>query len=1275
MSQAGSAPWAATPPAVETTRPARASSVYCAPGLGGSSTRLPSPSVGSCAAPSSLSANGNTPRRHSIQGTTPRADAEPRLSRSASVADDGDRRSDGGAFLQRFDPQVWHTGAPPGRPASASLSTVPLSSRGQQPTLSLIPAELLLRERESAAPQPPEAPVLEDDDLTETQERLIRRIQRVWRGAATRTQVRKFIEYNYSKGNLDEAARHASAQVKKDAGGAPFPLNTPLANFRGFGEAVDAYMHFVYRCMNLFFALFLLSLPCLIDNLEGHDMGSQLNLLTSISLGNTDRLRTTDAVMEFVISGVLVCWLFYARANQLSETYAARTEQCTPADFTVMLSGLPPECTEASALADWIGSLGRDGELHDVVALSLSLDVRDVILLVNEKEQLRTSEHSLQAQLFLCRRELNALLSNRSPRPGSCHGGGGGGCGAGACGGAGGSPGGGAAALGSPSVFGSRAGSRLTAVGEERSTLAARLTREGSWASSAGSRHTSIAETPVGAAAIAAGAAGAGGGAGAAAAPDSPRELRGGALAIDAKMLPPSRVSRASSARKDSSASSALGDPIGGSGGSGGGGGSGLPAVVERLAVPLREAARWGRAAVSSRAQHAFVPLREDLSEASVATTAASGTAPSPPPAATVPSAVVRDRQAARLQRQLAKIQTRLGEARRKLAEHDETLGQLMQRQRHCTGFAFVTFNDEASTLRCMELINGDAKDTDDGGSAAGGGGGGGGDGGSDRASGGGGGGGGGGLSSKPSSSRPSFMGAALKAERPPEPEEVYWDQMEFGHPELVKRQLWSSAVLGSIAIVGTAIIAFANFGMGPIMTNAGSVTERIVMQVTFTVMIILGNIFIFILTPILASNVERHYTFGGKELSCFCKMFAFQVFNTVVASSVFFLFSDSFTHARHSWYQYGSGMILNVLVGDLFVINLGIDLGRPDILIARHLLAKRLHTQREMNQMFAPRADIYLAFRLQLITKFIVVTLLYSTALPICYGFCCAFMWVTMWIDRYNLLRRLVPPPRSPDSLISLILVVIFPIAIAFHLLGHVAFYAFTLDVMRHDPTCDATGALPTYCDPDVAQRSPAELDAPCQTEESLLQAARAVRVACTSLALWGACLGYYVWREATRPRQNGIHLIGDDLVASYVDVITVQHSVKGSVLQEDDQTVKGALAQRYNTFRGANGLRLYMPPLPTHVMQALRTATALDQADEEDSASPSGQPSPSPRASRALSQHRGSSYIGPASPARLTSPGRRSLTNWGGGESACSPLAGTRLERSASQISAAGL
>jgi hypothetical protein len=46
--------------------------------------------------------------------------------------------------------------------------------------------------------------------------------------------------------------------------------------------------------------------------------------------------------------------------------------------------------------------------------------------------------------------------------------------------------------------------------------------------------------------------------------------------------------------------------------------------------------------------------------------------------------------------------------------------------------------------------------------------------------------------------------------------------------------------------------------------------------------------------------------------------------------------------------------------------------------------------------------------------------------------------------------------------------------------------------------------------------------------------------------------------------------------------------------VLSEPEQIVKGALAQRYNTFRGQNGLRLYMPPLPPHVIQELRTVTA---------------------------------------------------------------------------------
>ena len=100
---------------------------------------------------------------------------------------------------------------------------------------------------------------------------------------------------------------------------------------------------------------------------------------------------------------------------------------------------------------------------------------------------------------------------------------------------------------------------------------------------------------------------------------------------------------------------------------------------------------------------------------------------------------VSSDRELQRLEQQLQRIQARLAEARRQISERDarlrallkrhlpslsprsplylpyisptspltspphlpSRLRALLKRQRHCTGFAFVTFNDEATTLRC----------------------------------------------------------------------------------------------------------------------------------------------------------------------------------------------------------------------------------------------------------------------------------------------------------------------------------------------------------------------------------------------------------------------------------------------------------------------------------------------------------------------------------------------------------------------------------------------
>ena len=199
--------------------------------------------------------------------------------------------------------------------------------------------------------------------------------------------------------------------------------------------------------------------------------------------------------------------------------------------------------------------------------------------------------------------------------------------------------------------------------------------------------------------------------------------------------------------------------------------------------------------------------------------------------------------------------------------------------------------------------------------------------------------------------------------------------------------------------------------------------------------------------------------------------------------------------------------MIFNVLIGDLLVINGIIDLGQPGIMIARYVKAPRAYTQREMNSLYSPKADIYVAFRLQLVTKFAVICLIYSSAMPGAYLFAAAFMWMSAWVDRFNLLRRFSPPPRSPDNLIGLVrspppstrapdalhhtapraslwpqvLTLILPLAIIAHMLCAVMFYGWELSVVLADPLCDSADAA-AACTAGAARGTTPH----CQTEDT---------------------------------------------------------------------------------------------------------------------------------------------------------------------------------------------
>ena len=166
--------------------------------------------------------------------------------------------------------------------------------------------------------------------------------------------------------------------------------------------------------MHLCGLCFLLSLPTLLSNMEGHDMRDFKSFIHTTMLGNVDILQRPAAIMELVISGVLVRCLFWARHKQLAEATAARESEVTPADFSVMLSGLPAICSDAATLKRFVSHLDPS---FDVIAASLSVDCADLIRKVNEAALLRSEEHALRAQLYLLRRRQKQQGSSGADAP------------------------------------------------------------------------------------------------------------------------------------------------------------------------------------------------------------------------------------------------------------------------------------------------------------------------------------------------------------------------------------------------------------------------------------------------------------------------------------------------------------------------------------------------------------------------------------------------------------------------------------------------------------------------------------------------------------------------------------------------------------------------------------------------------------------------------------------------------------------------------------------
>ena len=249
-------------------------------------------------------------------------------------------------------------------------------------------------------------------------------------------------------------------------------------------------------------------------------------------------------------------------------------------------------------------------------------------------------------------------------------------------------------------------------------------------------------------------------------------------------------------------------------------------------------------------------------------------------------------------------------------------------------------------------------------------------------------------LDAPASDERRVLRGRRLLLRVPPEPKQVLWENLGVQWRERWARQFLSSFILLVIIILGSSLIVTTQIakpylelvlhcenvtmggtdlgqglglgdtpfdaagseaaGSGDIagdcaLFDASEVAGEEACTPNFwqgltglfgsTALMIIGHVFIFILTPIFANTLEVHKYHASKELYVFLKLTFFQCFNVILNAGAY---TWLFRSGVRAWLGDVSALITNVLVCETFVINLGIDLFRPDVLIRRLEAASR---------------------------------------------------------------------------------------------------------------------------------------------------------------------------------------------------------------------------------------------------------------------------------------------------------------------------------------------
>ena len=399
-------------------------------------------------------------------------------------------------------------------------------------------------------------------------------------------------------------------------------------------------------------------------------------------------------------------------------------------------------------------------------------------------------------------------------------------------------------------------------------------------------------------------------------------------------------------------------------------------------------------------------------------------------------------------------------QARNKLADHDRVTAALSRVTYDCTGDAFVTFKTAAAARECIDTI-GPKKTLADLRRLQ-----------SDmqeavvtsqvvprplkRA-----------ISSMTSadlhataaqqaSSRRSPLPASVWASAAPAPSDIMWEGLSTSDGDRSRRQILSTAITLSIACISTAVIAGLAYIQGDgLLDNViqapegfAGIVYSLVMALAMALPCILCSVAIFATTPVLANTIERHATVSSMELMVFQKLLFFQVFNTAASAFTFLALSGGLL--GRAWYPLGGSLLMTCLgpIGDCILLPFLLDWVTLDMPPRRYIFAPRQKTQLGMDRLYVKQADLYLAFRVQLGCKFVVLCLMFGTAIPMLY-FCGALYFAFgMLIDRHNLLRNMTPPPHTSAILLERAHFNILPIAIILHaVMSPIFFYQLQLE------------------------------------------------------------------------------------------------------------------------------------------------------------------------------------------------------------------------------------